>query len=283
MTPFFRKIHGLGNDYLVAEALGDLALSPRLVQDICKRHTGLGSDGILEPVDSKVAHYGLRIHNPDGSEAEKSGNGLRIFAYWLVAHKGAPSSFTVETLGGVVACEVDGPTVSVEMGCASAEPSDVPIEWPTPFVDCELEGLGGLRATAIGIGNPHCVLFFEEDLDALPWRQWGPLIESHNLFPNRTNVQFARVLGPGLVEMRIWERGAGETAASGSSASAVCAAAVGKGLLEPGRILAQMPGGELEVWVEEDGQVRIRGPVEEIGAMHLSPTWIDKRPSSSKS
>ena len=279
MTPFFRKLHGLGNDYLVAEALEDFTLNPWWIQEICHRHTGLGSDGILEPFDSKTADYGLRIHNPDGTEAEKSGNGLRIFAYWLVSQKQAPPTFTVETKGGIVTCEVEENIVTVEMGRASAEPQDVPIESTSPFVDCELPGLGGLRATAIGIGNPHCVLFFEEDLETLPWRQWGPLIESHSLFPNRTNVQFARVVADNQIEIRIWERGAGETSASGSSASAVCAAAVGKGLCKPGRIVASMPGGELIVWVNEHGEIKIRGPVEEIGAMHLSKQWLQERTS----
>ena len=277
MTPFFRKIHGLGNDYLVAESLGEFHLKPASIQAICNRHTGLGSDGILEPIASKKADYGLRIHNPDGSEAEKSGNGLRIFAYWLVAYREAPSRFSVETLGGIVACEVEGTTVTVDMGYASAEPGDVPVLHDGPFVDTELPGLGGLRGTAIGIGNPHCVLFFDQDLDELPWRQWGPLIEHHSLFPNRTNVQFVKLLGENELEIRIWERGAGETAASGSSASAACAAAVGKGLCSPGKINAHMPGGVLEVWVHEDGQVRIRGPVEEIGAMHLNPEWLSER------
>jgi diaminopimelate epimerase len=276
-TPLFRKIHGLGNDYLVAEALRDLRLSPALIQEICHRHTGLGSDGILEPTNSSVADYGLRIHNPDGSEAEKSGNGLRIFAYWLVTQKKAPAQFTVETLGGVVQCQVEGKVVSVDMGTATVEPGAVPVFAPAPFVDEELPEMGGLRATAIGIGNPHCVLFFEENLDSLPWREWGPKIETHPLFPNRTNVQFAQIVGPNRIEVRIWERGAGETNASGSSASAVCAAAVGQGFCEPGRLVAVMPGGDLEVWVNEDGKVRIRGPVEEIGPMHLSPDWLKNR------
>ena len=277
MSALFRKIHGLGNDYLVAERLDGLKMSPEAIRAICHRHTGLGSDGILEPVEHTTGAYGLRIHNPDGSEAEKSGNGLRIFAYWLVTKKNAPPQFQIETISGKVACEVDGSTVSVEMGTASAEPSDVPIDHPEAFVDQELPGLGGLRATAVGIGNPHCVLFFEDELDTLPWQQWGPMIESHSLFPNRTNVQFARILSTNRIALRIWERGAGETAASGSSASAVCAAAVGQGLCEPGRIIAEMPGGELEVWISETGSVRIRGPVEEVGPLELNDQWLRKR------
>ena len=277
MSATFRKIHGLGNDYLVAEALNGLKLGPEAVRAICHRHTGLGGDGILEPVESANDAYGLRIHNPDGSEAEKSGNGLRIFAYWLVTKKSAPPQFKIETISGHVSCEVDGSIVSVEMGTASAEPKDVPIDHPEAFVDEELPGLGGLRATAVGIGNPHCVLFFDDDLDTLPWQQWGPLIESHSLFPNRTNVQFAQILENDRIALRIWERGAGETAASGSSASAVCAAAVGQGLCEPGRIIAEMPGGDLEVWVSETGSVRIRGPVEEVGQLELSDQWLKKR------
>jgi diaminopimelate epimerase len=231
----------------------------------------------LQPTASNVADYGLRIHNPDGTEAEKSGNGLRIYAYWLVHYKETPAAFTVETLGGIVSCEVDGNMVTVDMGAASAQPQDVPVDSTEPFVDAEIPGLEGLRGTAIGIGNPHCVLFFDEDLDSLPWRQWGPLIESHPLFPKRTNVQFVRVLADNRIALRIWERGAGETAASGSSASAACAAAVGQGYCAPGRIVAEMPGGELIVWVDEAGEVRIRGPVEEVGVMGLTQEWIDER------
>jgi diaminopimelate epimerase len=268
----FRKIHGLGNDYLVTESLGEL--TPDLIRAICHRHTGLGSDGILVPTASTVADYGLRIHNPDGSEAEKSGNGIRIFAYWLVTHRAAPTEFTVETLGGIVRCEVEGSVVSVDMGVATVEPDAVPVFAPSPFVDEELPEMGGLRATAIGMGNPHCVLFFDAPLDDLPWREWGPEIENHPLFPNRTNVQFARVVAPNRIAMRIWERGAGETDASGSSASAVCAAAVGQGFCEPGHLVAEMPGGNLEVWVNEDGAVRIRGPVQEVGRMALSESWL---------
>ena len=276
MTPFFRKIHGLGNDYLVADSLGDFTLTPSRIAAICDRHTGLGSDGILEEIPSTSADYGLRIHNPDGSEAEKSGNGLRIFAFWLVTQRGAPSSFTVETLGGIVNCEVEGSVVTVDMGRASADPAAVPLVGDSPLIDAELPDLEGLRATAIGIGNPHCVLFFDEALDSLPWREWGPTIEQHPLFPNRTNVQFVNLLSPNRIELRIWERGAGETQASGSSASAACAAAVGNGLCEPGRIEVIMPGGVLEVWVNEHGDVRIRGPVEEVGGMHLDASWTAK-------
>ena len=261
------KLHGLGNDYLVLEDDGGQELTPELVRALCDRHCGPGADGVLEPLNSLTADYGLRIHNPDGSEAEKSGNGLRILARWLVLKRQAPATFLVETPGGVVHCKVEEDHVTVDMGRAefSALPAGV------------LDGLpAGCVGTVVSMGNPHLVLFLDSPWDDLPWREWGPALETHSAFPNRTNVQFAHWKQPGL-EMRIWERGAGETQSSGSSASAAAAAAVRGGLCGPGEVLVQMAGGELQVWVDSAFEVRIRGPVEMVGVFSLNPGWIARR------
>ncbi|MEL6346731.1 MAG: diaminopimelate epimerase [Myxococcota bacterium] len=270
----FIKSHGLGNDYLTLH-ICDGALSPSLVRRICHRNTGVGGDGILEPVDSAVADFGLRIWNPDGSLAEKSGNGLRIFARYLVDHRDAPPSFTVEVASGVVDCQVDEDAISVEMGRATFAPAEIPTRqrlWRSTFPIRGTE----LEATAVGVGNPHCVIWFppETELDGLPWRQWGPAIENHSAFPNRTNVQFVRVSGPQALEMRIWERGAGETSASGSSSCAVAAAAVALGALSPGPITVQMPGGTLEVTVRADMTLRLRGPVAVVCEIEIASGWL---------
>ena len=264
------KSHGLGNDYLVL-CSGD-ALDPERVRRLCHRHTGVGGDGILEPVPSACADHGLRIWNPDGSQAEKSGNGLRIFARWLVDHRDAPSEFTVEVPAGVVRCRVDEASglVTVKMGVATLEPETVPCSVRLRDTAVEVHG-STLRLTAVGMGNPHCVAIVDEtDLDALPWRDWGRSLEVDPRFPNRTNVQVARVIDRANLEARIWERGAGETLASGSSA---CAVAVAARVLDhvDGDVTVHMPGGTLRVQVGVDLAVVQTGPVEEVASVLVPP------------
>lgn len=267
------KSHGLGNDYLVL--VSGVLPAAGGIRALCHRTMGPGADGLLVRVDSDVADYGLRIFNPDGGEAEKSGNGLRIYARYLVDHAGAPSEFSVETLGGVVRCAVGESSVSVEMGRATFQPSQIPIDADEACIEASLKAAGEeFTFTAVGIGNPHCVIFRPEPLlDGLRWRRWAPVIERHPLFPNRVNVQFVRDLGKQRLELRVWERGAGETSASGSSSCAVAAAAVRTGRCEPGRITLFMPGGSLQVDVSPDYDVVLTGPVEEIGRMVVSSSW----------
>ncbi|MCB9793991.1 MAG: diaminopimelate epimerase [Alphaproteobacteria bacterium] len=274
MTPRFIKSHGLGNDYLVLDR--GPAPTPAQVRRLCDRHRGPGADGVLVPTPGEGADHGLRIFNPDGGEAEKSGNGLRIFARYLVDHRGAPEAFSVRTLGGLVRCRVGPEQVEVEMGRASFRPEHVPVSRPGPeVVEAPFEVLGqALRCTAVGVGNPHCVVFTESpDLDALPWAAWGEALERHPDFPNRTNVQLVRVSGPQALELRIWERGAGITSASGSSSCASAAAAVRTGRLSFGEVVLRMPGGRLDVRVDPDWQLTLRGPVEEICAIEPSEAW----------
>jgi diaminopimelate epimerase len=268
-----RKYHGLGNDYLVLEEAGGLALNPALVRRICDRHRGPGGDGVLEPRPGDGADYGLRIWNPDGSTAEKSGNGLRIFARWLVDTQGAPEAHTVSLPGGVVRCFVGPTEITIEMGRARFEASEVPCTQRLSQAPVDICGTR-LRLNAVGMGNPHCVVFCDGPLDALPWRDWGRTLEVHALFPNRTNVQFVRVLSRSRVAARIWERGAGETQASGSSSCAIAAAAVRLGLCDSS-VEIEMPGGVLHVAVGSDWAITLRGPVAEIGQITLDLGWLN--------
>ncbi|MFZ5890390.1 MAG: diaminopimelate epimerase [Myxococcota bacterium] len=272
----FWKAHGLGNDYLVLEAA--LTLDPTLVTEICDRNRGVGSDGILEPTPARAgADYGVRIWNPDGSIAEKSGNGLRIFARWLHDERAAPQSFSISTDACVVGCSVKDGAVSVEMGAPSFQPADVPVISEGELIDGPIELANvTLTATAVGLGNPHCVIFRDEPLDGLPWRRWGSELERHARFPNRTNVQFAQVIDASEVDIRIFERGAGETQASGSSSCAVAAAGVRTGRLRAGRIRVRMPGGVLYVTVSDTG-ILLEGPVEGVGRFELDPLWLRAR------
>jgi diaminopimelate epimerase len=274
----FTKGHGLGNDYLVMEERDlDFPLGSAAVRWICHRNWGVGSDGILLRTASTAADVGLRIFNPDGSEAEKSGNGLRIFAKYLWERGGLRKSpMRIETKGGVVeaVCHLDGERVdqvTVEMGHATFRAPEIPMHGPDrEVVGVPLQvGDRFLSVTCVSVGNPHCVVFTDR-LDDDEVRQLGPRIETHPAFPNRINVQFARVLARDRVEIRIWERGAGFTLASGSSSCAVAAAAVRNDLAD-GRITIQSPGGELGLEVRKDWSMRLRGPVAEACAGTLAP------------
>lgn len=264
----FRKYHALGNDYLVLESG---TLDPDSVRSICDRHRGLGADGILEPVPAQDADHGLKIHNPDGSEAEKSGNGLRIYAQWLVDTQNADREFTVSLPCGVVRCIVDVDAITVEMGHATFEPAEIPCT-ESLIQSARTVQNTTLPLTAVGVGNPHCVVFLSDELDTLPWRAWGEALETSSWFPNRTNVQFARVIDAHTVHIRIWERGAGETSASGSSACAVAAAAVKLGHCID-RVAVLAPGGRLDVTVGPDFDLVLKGPVTPVGSM----TWQSPR------
>ena len=271
MIPF-AKGHGLGNDYIVMnEADLPAALTDSQITRICDRNWGVGSDGILlltEPWDG--ADFGLRILNPDGSEAEKSGNGLRIFAKYLHDHGFAKKpTFTVATKGGRVECTCHVTNgrmnvVTVEMGrCTFVAPA-IPMKGSGEAVAVPLDVDGTrLTVTAVSVGNPHCVIFTAR-LDEALVRRLGPQVEHHPAFPNRINVQWAKVASRSAVDIMIWERGAGWTLASGSSSSAVACAAVKNGLCDHGLVTVRMPGGELAIDVRPDWSIRLKGAVEEV-------------------
>src|SRR6185503_9565784 len=271
MIPFV-KGHGLGNDYIVMDE-SDLprALSPEAISRICDRNWGVGSDGILLLVPSSRADFGLRIFNPDGSEAEKSGNGLRIFAKYLWDHKRATRpTFTVDTKGGLVQCQChirDGRMrdVTVEMGGATFDAGKVPVKGATgDVVNFELTlGADRVKGTAVSVGNPHFVVFTDR-LDEATTKRLGPQIETHPAFPAKTNVQFVRPRSRSEIDIMIWERGAGWTLASGTSSCAAASAAVRNGHCDHGSVTVRMPGGQLAIDVRPDWSIRLQGPVEEV-------------------
>lgn len=281
---FFRG-HGLGNDYLVMDPKElSFKLTPKNIELICNRNWGVGSDGILALAPSKKADFGLRIFNPDGSEAEKSGNGLRIFARYLHATgKTKKTHFTVDTKGGLVTIDLhvdrhgDASSVTVAMGRATFEPAALPCTLDAgELIQQPIEAAGRpLLFTGVSVGNPHCVVFRKageswsrEELLAI-----GPALEHHALFPKRTNVQLAVPTGPKEIFILIWERGAGETQASGSSSCAAASAAVKLGLVNS-PVTVKMPGGTLNIEVAKDFSLTMKGPVAEVARGTLSPSFV---------
>jgi diaminopimelate epimerase len=265
----FRKYHCLGNDYLVIEPDGiDGPLTTDLVRYLCDRRRGVGSDGVLfGPLASSEADFGLRIFNPDGSEAEKSGNGLRIFARYLWdLRKVKEAPFSVHVPGGLVHCQVQpgGKVVKVWMGSANFSSAAIPTGGPDREVVNETLEVGNekIRICALTLGNPHCVVLDQVPTEDLALRL-GPKIENHRIFPNRANVQFVRVIDRSNLEIQIWERGAGYTLASGSSACAAAASAYRLGWCAA-QVSVQMPGGKLNVEIGADGMIVLTGPVTRV-------------------
>ena len=272
----FEKYHALGNDYLVFDPKeGRESFSENEIVRICHRNFGLGSDGILlGPLPSQKADFGLKILNPDGSEAEKSGNGLRIFARYLKDVSLVTSvPFTVDTLGGVVTCEVseDNEVITVDMGQVSFRSDIIPVNIngeAREVLNEELEIDGEpIQYYGATIGNPHCVVPVEQAEKNMAMKL-GPKLEVHPIFPNRTNVQFLEVIDRNRIRIEIWERGAGYTLASGSSSSAAGAVARKMGACDE-EITVEMPGGEIKLLINDSFEVKMAGPATRVATMNL--------------
>jgi diaminopimelate epimerase len=268
-VPHFVKSHGLDNDYIVIDpAKIPFELTVDAIRLICHRNYGVGSDGILALTKpSGDGDVGMRVLNPDGSEAEKSGNGVRIFAKFLRDNGYVGRDrFVVSTLGGPVSVELE--LVDSRVAMVTANMSKATFD-PVSTIDVEDVRFA---ITSLSIGNPHCVIVVP-DVDQVDLRRFGPLIERHPAFPNRTNVQFAQVVSRSEARIVIWERGAGETLASGSSSSAVAAALYRQGLVDA-EVTISMPGGELFLRIDQSGDIWMRGPVEEICTGEFSPELL---------
>ena len=276
----FYKYHALGNDYIVLDpGEFDCELNEKLIRRICHRNFGIGADGILYgPTKSPEADFAIRIFNSDGSEAEKSGNGLRIFARFLwdkakVRH----AQFTILTIGGKVKARIHekGKKVTVDMGTVSFNSKEIPITGPPRQVLNEEMQIRQEHLTfcAATIGNPHCVILCDNVSDDLA-RTLGPLIETNTRFPNRTNVQFMQVLDRSNIRIEIWERGAGYTLASGSSASAAAAVARRLNLCDP-QIKVHMPGGRIDITISDEFSITMTGPVTKVAEGLISQEIFD--------
>lgn len=282
-TNFFVKSHGLGNDYIVLDSESiNFELNTNTIIKICDTHYGIGSDGILLKTASSNADFGIRIFNPDGSEAEKSGNGLRIFCKYLFDYGFTDKTiFTVETISNIITAKIieikneKAQIVEIEMGKAEFVSSKIPVALNSP--ECINYKITILDKTflinCVSIGNPHCVIYCDY-IDENLAKKYGSIIEQHELFPNRINVQFAQVVSPTEVKIEIWERGAGYTFASGSSSCAVACMSYKLGYTS-NEVAIQMPGGIINVSIDKDWNIQMIGNVREIASGILSTELIE--------
>ena len=275
----FHKYHALGNDYIVLDPSDFPSWRPaptiEQIRVVCHRNFGVGSDGILwGPLPSQTSQFGLRIFNPDGSEAEKSGNGLRIFSRFLYDQGLAKQpNFTVEVPGGQVAVALkdNAQLISIAMGQVSFSSEKIPVVGaPREVLNEKIKILDReFTYCAATIGNPHCVLPLTE-ISADMAHKYGPHLETHANFPRKTNVQFLKVLDRANIQIEIWERGAGYTLASGSSSSASAAVAHRLGLVDRS-LTVHMPGGKIGIEIGDAFSIMMTGTVNKVAEGHMHP------------
>ena len=263
----FMKMHGLGNDFVVLDARGrDIDMAPALARALGNRRTGIGFDQ-LALIEAGAGDAHLRFWNTDGSMAGACGNATRCIARFLMDETGRDRLHLTTARGDLYATDAGDGLTSVNMGAPQLDWAEIPLAEAMDTLELPIEG----APTATGMGNPHCT-FFVEDAEAVPLEQFGPRYEYHPLYPERTNVQVAQVTGPDRIRMRVWERGAGITLASGSSSCAVAVAAARRGLT--GRaVRIDLDGGTLHIDWREDG-VWMTGPTTHVCDGMITPEFL---------
>ena len=269
----FTKMHGCGNDYVYINCFEETVGSPQeLSRAVSDRHFGIGSDGLVLILPSDRADCRMRMFNPDGSESEMCGNAIRCVAKYVydrkIFHK---ETVTVETLAGIksIAVHTDekdiARTLTVDMGVPVTEAAEVPVIAETsPVKDLLLSAYGReFTATCVSMGNPHAVIFIDEDVRGFDVERFGRVFEQDERFPHRANIEFVNILSPTLLRMRVWERGTGETLACGTGTCATVAAACLNGISPREPVTVELSGGELTIeWKESDGHIYMTGPAE---------------------
>ena len=262
----FVKMHGLGNDVVVFDCLKHVFSNPiHLARKFLNRHTGIGGDQMVLLTKSRKADFGMRVFNADGSEAEMCGNGIRCLARFIRDAKiTTRKELNIETLAGIRHTKFIGNMVEVDMGEPQMKGKEIPVNLSGRVINRPLKiESKDFRITCLAIGNPHCIIF-HDDVINFPVEKFGPLIENYHLFPRRVNVSFVNVLSKNELQMRIWERGAGETRSCGTAACAATVAAVLNGFAER-KVTVSQPGGSLIVsWNRENNHIYLRGPAESV-------------------
>ena len=265
----FTKMHGIGNDYIYFDCTEENIKDPvKLSVILSKYHFGVGSDGVVLIMRSDIADFRMRMFNADGSEGKMCGNATRCIGKY-VYERGLTdkTELTLETLSGVkhlklTVCDGRVVSVSVDMGKASFEPKDVPVNSEKPLINSPITVDGNVyNVTALSVGNPHCVIFTNESVDGMELEKIGPKFENFKDFPERINTEFVNIIDDETLKMRVWERGSGETFACGTGACAVTAAAVKNGICQPDTdITVKLRGGDLTINCKSDGRIIMSGP-----------------------
>lgn len=264
----FTKMHGTGNDFIVVDCRSfDLPDPVAFSVKYCHRRFGIGADQVLLLYPSNIADFKMRIFNADGSEVEMCGNGIRCFAKYIWDRNlSGKQVLEVETLAGIIKPERSGDDVRVDMGEPIFEPQRIPVDIQStpPVIDYPLSVDGReFIMTFVSMGNPHAVIFLDEDVSEFPVEAYGPKIEHHPLFPKRTNVEFVNTVNRNEVIMRVWERGSGETLACGTGATATGIAAMVKGLTER-EVTVRLLGGNLRIEWADNNRAYMTGPAIEV-------------------
>ncbi|MCR5017128.1 MAG: diaminopimelate epimerase [Ruminococcus sp.] len=269
----FTKMQGCGNDYVYVNCFEESVSSPeQLARSVSDRHFGIGSDGLVLICPSEVADCKMRMFNPDGSESEMCGNAIRCVAKYVydrdIIHK---QKIAVETLAGIklIAVNTDendiARTLTVDMGAPITTAAEIPvIAESSPVKDLRLEAFGReFTATCVSMGNPHAVIFIDEDVSSFDVERFGRVFEQDERFPRKANIEFVNVLSPIHLKMRVWERGTGETLACGTGTCATAAAACLNGISPYEPVTVDLLGGQLTIeWKKTDGHIYMTGPAE---------------------
>lgn len=269
----FTKMQGCGNDYIYVNCFEESVSSPgQVAKAVSDRHFGIGSDGLVLICPSETADCRMRMFNSDGSESEMCGNAIRCVAKYVydrnIIHK---KNISVETLAGIKYIEINtdekdtARTMTVDMGAPITNAAEIPvIAGTSPVTDLRLSADGReFRFTCVSMGNPHAVTFIDEDVSGFDVERFGRQFETDRHFPRKANIEFAEVISPTHLKMRVWERGAGETLACGTGTCATVAAACLNGISPREPVRVKLLGGELTIeWRKDDGHIYMTGPAE---------------------
>jgi len=260
----FVKMHSLGNDFIIFDCTKWTLSNPgHAAKRFLDRRTGIGADQLILLVKSRKADFGMRVFNCDGSEAEMCGNGLRCLAVFIRDLKlSLKKELKIETLAGIRVVRLVGNSIEADMGEPKLKGKEIPVNLSGRIINRPLKiESKDFRITCLSVGNPHCVIF-SDDVENFPVEKFGPLLENYHLFPKRINVSFVNVISKTDLQMRVWERGVGETTSCGTAACAAAVAAVLNGYAER-KINVNQPGGTLHInWNKEDNHIYLKGPVE---------------------
>jgi diaminopimelate epimerase len=268
----FTKMHGAGNDFVFLDCrkneVGNLAA---IAKQLCDRRFGIGADQLLTVHPSEVADFKMEIYNADGSQVEMCGNGIRCFAKYVYDHGiTQKKELTVETLAGIIRPKIVGALVEVDMGEPILDGRQIPVDADGEIINRRLTVDGkSYEVTCVSMGNPHCVVYFD-DIDSLDLEKLGPQFEHHKFFPKRVNTEFIKIMSPSEVNMRVWERGAGETWACGTGASAAAVAGVLTGRTAR-KVTIHLKGGDLVIEWRDNNRVYMTGGAAEVfhGTVHV--------------